>query len=287
MPPRPRAPLSAADLAALSGARTKRIEELSGLGVLAPAGDGSYTDADIHRVRAVHAFEEAGVPLEALVLAQAQGAVSFAYYGELHTPVGPPSTRSYAAFRESLGPVGASLPQLFAALGIAEPEPGSHRSKEDEAFLEELARMVIATGQPDMVLRVVRVYGEAIRRASEAALTTYAEVVEQIGPELAGLPSPDVYERVFRPWSRIAREAPRLAAWLAARHISRAIDAYSVGATEQILEQGGFIPQRPEREPAVVFLDLAGFTRLTDERGDETAARIAFGPRRACGADCR
>jgi adenylate cyclase len=32
---------------------------------------------------------------------------------------------------------------------------------------------------------------------------------------------------------------------------------------------------RPERVPAMCFLDLAGYTRLTEERGDQAAAELA------------
>jgi class 3 adenylate cyclase len=33
--------------------------------------------------------------------------------------------------------------------------------------------------------------------------------------------------------------------------------------------------RRPERPPAFAFVDLAGYTRMTDKRGDEAGARLA------------
>jgi adenylate cyclase len=43
---------------------------------------------------------------------------------------------------------------------------------------------------------------------------------------------------------------------------------------ETALEQAGVLG-RPERVPAMCFLDLVGYTRLTEERGDQAAAELA------------
>jgi class 3 adenylate cyclase len=43
---------------------------------------------------------------------------------------------------------------------------------------------------------------------------------------------------------------------------------------ETALEQAGVLG-RPERVPAMCFLDLVGYTRLTEERGDRAAAELA------------
>jgi class 3 adenylate cyclase len=43
---------------------------------------------------------------------------------------------------------------------------------------------------------------------------------------------------------------------------------------EGALEQAGGVG-RPERVPAMCFLDLVGYTRLTEERGDQAAAELA------------
>jgi class 3 adenylate cyclase len=136
--------------------------------------------------------------------------------------------------------------------------------------------LVEATGQVDLVLRIFRQFGEATRRASEASLEIYEDVIERLQPEFAGVPSEDVYNRYFLPWARLARSLPVLADWLVSRHISRAIDDYSIRSTEGVLEASGFVPQRPDVEPAVAFLDLTGFTSLTQKHGDAAAADVAL-----------
>lgn len=268
--------LTVGELAALVGDPVERIEELARRGVLHPDGDGRFEPGDAHRIRIVDGFEEAGVPLDALVGAQEAGLVSVAYYDDLHAPPGHPSGRTYATFKRALGARSAMLPAMYGAFGIAEPESGSHLSVEDEALLVDLAALVESTGQVDLALRIIRQFGEATRRASVAALEVYGEVIERMGPGVAGVPARDVYERHFLPWARLARVVPTLSGWLSSQHISRAIDDYSIGATEQVLETAGYVAIRADAEPAVAFLDLTGFTRLTQQHGDVIAADVAL-----------
>ena len=74
----------------------------------------------------------------------------------------------------------------------------------------------------------------------------------------------------------VCRLSTELGAWLASHHLTRAIDEYSVAQTEEILETHGFVATRLDAPPAVAFVDLTGFTRLTEERGDEVAAGLAL-----------
>ena len=63
--------------------------------------------------------------------------------------------------------------------------------------------------------------------------------------------------------------------WLYRRLRERAIFEHLVEHMEDALERAGVTPPRPARPPAMAFLDLAGYTRLTEERGDEAAAELA------------
>ena len=165
---------------------------------------------------------------------------------------------------------------MYGAFGIAEPDPTSHVSLEDEAVLDTWAALLEATGQIDLTLQILRQFGKSTRRASVAALEAYAQATERMGPEFGGVPSREVYDRVFLPWAKAARTLPALAEWLTRHHLSRAIDDYSIQGTEQLLADSGYVPNRPSVEPAVAFLDLTGFTSLTQERGDAIAAEVAL-----------
>jgi adenylate cyclase len=272
----PSARLTSEELADLVGDPVERVRQLTALGVLQPDDAGRYSPGDAHRVRVIDGFEAAGVPLEVLIRAQAAGIISVDYYDQLHAAPGRPSKRRYQVFKDDLGPAGHLLPAMFAAFGIAEPDPASHLSAEDEAVIGDWATLIDATGHPDLTLGILRQFGESSRRSSVAALEAYAQVIEQLGPEFAGVPSQEIYDRVFVPWAKAARRLPALADWLARHHMSRAIDDYSIRATERVLADTGYVAERPAVEPAVAFLDLTGFTSLTQERGDVIAAEMAL-----------
>jgi adenylate cyclase len=216
------------------------------------------------------------VPLEALLAASRAGTISLAYYDQLHPPPGPLSDRSYEEFASSLGDSGGLLPQLFAAFGLAEPNRSTPLTLEDEALIADMLDTAVATGQADLAIRAVRTFGEGARRAADGALGVYAEAVGRFGDDLRGLPLDEVFNRRLRSWASFATQSSALAAWLTRHHLSRAIDEYSVTETERTLEQGGFVGPRLAAPPAVAFVDLTGFTRVTEERGDEAAAAMAL-----------
>lgn len=278
LPPASGAPtrFSVEELAIRAGVAPDRVAQLSKHGVIEQGDDGRFDAGDIHRVRLINSFEEAGVPLDALVEARSAGRISLAYYDELHPRPGALGSQRYAEFAASLGQAKEHLPRLFAAFGLAEPSPQTRLPLEDEALVRDLLDIVVATGQPDLALRTVRLFGEGARRAGDGALGTYGEAVTRADDQIEGLPIDELFDALLRPWARFARLSPTLARWLTSRHLSRAIDEYSVASTEQILEEDGFLAARLDQPPAVAFIDLTGFTRLTVERGDEVAAAIAL-----------
>jgi adenylate cyclase len=268
--------VSADELALRLGVDRERVEQLARVGALERDADGRFDPGDVHRVRLLLAFEGAGVPLNALLDASKAGAISLRYYDQLHATPGPLSGRSYKEFGASIGQESAYLARLYAAFGLAEPDEESRLVAEDEQIVMDMLATVVETGQPDLALRAIRMFGEGARRAADGALGVYGEAATRAGDHIQGLPVDEVFERLLRPWAQFARQSADLAEWLASHHLSRAIDDYSVTATEEVLEQAGFVAARLEVPPAIAFIDLSGFTRLTEERGDEAAAETAM-----------
>jgi len=272
----PRARLTADELAGRLGLETARVLHLADAGAIDRGADGTFEPGDVHRVRLLNAFETSGVPMDALVAAYRAGHVSFAFYDELHPPPGPVSDHSYGEFTTSLGRAAGLLPRLFAAFGIAEPEPATRLAVAEEALLADLVNAVASTGRPDLALRAIQVSGEGARRATDASLGAFQDALAGHDDEAANASFDDYLERYLRPWARFARLIGPVSGWLAMRHLSRAIDDYSVLQTEGVLEQTGFVAPRDAAPPAVAFVDLTGFTRLAEEQGDRVAAAIAM-----------
>src|SRR6185503_11154647 len=59
------------------------------------------------------------------------------------------------------------------------------------------------------------------------------------------------------------------------RHVEATLTSRIIASMEGVLGAAGRLPARAQRPPAVAFVDVAGFTSLTVERGDEAAAAVA------------
>ncbi len=266
-------PLSTAELAELSGTTVERIEHLVDRGLLQPVDGDRFQAGDVHRVRLYDAFEASGVPLDALVAGASSGRIDFSGYHELHSDPGPPSDRTYGAFRATVdGPV---LSSLFVAFGLAEPGPAARLTAQDEALLERWLGLAAALDDQDLLIRVIRLLAEHARRSSVAALDVYAEAAARLGPDPASVDMVE-YARLLEPWSQVARELPGLTGWLLERHLRRSIDAFSMETTEQLLAAERIVPTRAVVLPGIAFVDLTGFTRVTRQVGDEAAAALSL-----------
>ena len=75
---------------------------------------------------------------------------------------------------------------------------------------------------------------------------------------------------------KVTRLVPEMFTWLSARYLENQSVSAIVDGFERFLATRGLAPiPEPPSPPAIVFVDLTGFTRLTRERGDESAVAAA------------
>jgi adenylate cyclase len=126
---------------------------------------------------------------------------------------------------------------------------------------------------PEAIERLLRAYGEGLRRIVETETDWYRNEVEQPLLE-GGMTEVQMLEAQAEVGSRIS---PVLEQTLMSVYHAQQEHAWSKSAVEDLealLEKAGLY-RRVRRPPAVSFLDLTGYTRLTEERGDEAAAELA------------
>jgi adenylate cyclase len=108
--------------------------------------------------------------------------------------------------------------------------------------------------------------GDNIRRIADSEAAWWkSEVIERIGPDATT--SAELADRL----SPVAEQA-LLAMYHAMQ--ARAWTVNIIESSERMLEQAG-LHSRLERPPAICFLDITGYTRLTQERGDDAALDVA------------
>src|SRR4029453_18690694 len=118
-------------------------------------------------------------------------------------------------------------------------------------------------------IRVARVYGENVRRIAQAQPEFSPPHVE---PPLraSGVDERQMREAASQMSDHLAEVVQRLLLALYARHQERYTIDHLVQHIEAVVTE-----RRPQRPPAMCFLDLAGYPRLTEERGDRAAAALA------------
>ena len=254
-----------------------RIERLVAAGIIRPGIDGTFRAGDIHRSRLVAALEGAGITIDQLERAIAARLTSFETIDLFYPPPGSRSSRTYAEFAASIGERGRLLGTVYAALGFAEPDPGASLTEQDEATLVAFLD-AWDLGSDEVLTRAARIMGDAARRAAEGWVDLFYEQVSdpvQRRSLEANMPVEAMIAEIVPAASRVAALAPTMLDWLLARHLERVLHARNIDSAEEQFIAHGLAPRRAVRPPAIVFADLAGFTRLTQAMGDQEAARIA------------
>jgi adenylate cyclase len=250
------------------------VDQLVNLGLLTPGQEDSFSVGDLRRVRLLKSLEQAGMPLEGMAAAVGSGHLSFAF---LDLPnFERLSALSGKTFRELSTETGVPvelLQTMREAIGFAHPSPDDH-VREDEMQIVTMIEQQYSHGfSVASIERLLRVYGESLRRVGETEgdwfHTQFMKPLLDTGmgdAQALETSSPLAFE-FMQP-----QEQTLTAMYHA--HQEHAMVKNITEMVENSLEQAG-VRSKLTRPPAMCFLDLSGYTRLTEERGDEAAAELA------------
>ena len=267
--------LTRESLAERGGVDVEYVHRLQDLGLLATRGpDGRFSEGDLRRVRLLRGLEQGGLPLDGIATLVRNGELSFdfldlpswdwfgGFVGKTYEEVSAETGVSFEviqAIRESMGFV----------------RPGS-RDPVHEEVLEPIpvVKMTLEAGaQPAAVERLMQVWGESMRRIAEASSTFYKDQIE--GPLLrAGMTEAQV---LIAANEAVASGIPYIDQAVIAVYHAHAQHTWMANVVESVevtLEKAG-LHEVAADPPAMSFVDLSDYTKLTSERGDEAAAEIA------------
>ena len=226
------------------------------------------------RARIIDAYEAAGIGLDLIGHALERRWITFDRIEDLYPDSGRKAGRTVAQFRESLGERGHLVAPLLAAFGLPSPDDDAPLTTRDEKFVADFIQAWDVGSDPDVVLRAGRIAGEAMRRTVDGWLELFAEQVTR--PLEDRTRTVDEMAPIVMPRAAaIVDQTPELLTWLFQRHLEAGMDAQNVASMEGGLAREGLLPPRSTQPHAIAFVDLAGYTRLTETGGDELAARSA------------
>jgi len=241
------------------------------LGLLIGA-DGTYTDADIRRIQVVALLMESGLDLEAIAGVVGRSGFSIGFIDQAGSDVF--SALADVTFEELSRRTGIDLERLTVLRDVTGGKPARPDDlvREHELEILPLVQYQLELGFAwPAIERALRVYGDALRRAAEGEAEWWRSEVQ--APVLdQDRPAQSLAERAGEISPRLSEASDR--AVVAIYHAQQR-HVWSVNIVNGIrlaLEQAGLHAREEPMPPAMCFLDLAGFTQLTQELGDVAAA---------------
>lgn len=265
--------LELVELALEAETTTDRIARLIEIGAIAPDADETFNRGDVIRARVVSAFEAEGFSLEQMAVAIRERAIALHSLHLFYPDPSPRTNLTYGEFTEALGERGALLGSILGAMGLTAPAPDAPVRGTEAAMLGALIEGW-STVDEEYTLRAARIFGDVARRAAEAWVSLFAEAISN-PVESTYTTLEEIVPRLLKPASILSPLGPKLLSWLLERHLERTMNDLNIGRIERRLEQRGLIPTKPVNPPAVAFVDVSGYTRLTVDRGDEYGARTS------------
>jgi adenylate cyclase len=264
------ATLTARQLSELVPCAVADVDRLRTLGLITADDDDLYPSSDVHVVRLMAAFEEAGVSLEAV--AQGVAAGEFSFPMGLFMPEPALSPETYEQLGARLGRDPELLRRLSRELGL--PPAAHDQVRSEDAELLALLVTTLHDAHDDELSRFARIYGGSMQRLVGAGLQFFDAAVRQ-RIETLDLSYGERDRMVYERGAEFTALTGTMVPWLQRRHREYLLYEYIIGVTEEFMEASGITPPSPKQPPAIAFLDLAGYTALAEERGDEAAAEVA------------
>jgi adenylate cyclase len=262
------------DVADRAGTTPERVRQLVELGILQPAG-GAFRRPDVLRARVVVDLDAMGIDADAVATALATGDLSLGYL-ESAGRRPPRSDRTFAQLSEDMGIAFSTLERLYVSFGLPRPAP-DERVREDDLAVVKMIPVLFGAGVSEgEVLRMARVWGDSARRVAQFLTHYFHNSVEEQFRR-RGLRDNEAFEAAIREVGlRAGRSGEQLLTWLYRRHSDTFLVEHQYDHVETALEEAGVRSRKPRRPAGSVFADLSGYTRLTEELGDDAAARVSL-----------
>jgi adenylate cyclase len=235
---------------------------------LVPGYEGSWTPAAVAYVRVVARLRARGHTLEEIKQASDKGQLAIGPIENLLSGSEGRYTLEEAAREVGLKP--ELIERMYTTMGLSALSLESV-SDEDLEIMRYAAAMLATGFPPGAYLQLLRVYGQALAQIADAEVRVFHLYVHE--PLMReGVPGVEIAEEMEGLTREVLPFAAPLMTYLHGRFLAHFVEQDVVGHMEA--DQSDLAASTAEAgrlRVAIAFADLAGYARLTVERGDAEA----------------
>jgi adenylate cyclase len=262
------------EVAERAGTTKEKSRRLAELGILESDG-GVYPRRAVLRARVVLDLDRMGIDPDAIAQALATGDLSLGYV-EIGGRRPPRSERTFAALSKEIDVPFPTLERIFVAFGLPRPLPDELVRQEDYQLISSIPVLFGGGVSEGEILRMARVWGDSARKVGQFQSHYLHHSIEEPFRR-RGLRDNEAFEAALREVGvRSGRSGEDLLGWLYRRHAEVFQTEHMFAHIETALEEAGVHTKAPRRVEGCAFADLTGYTRLTEESGDEVAASVSL-----------
>ena len=233
---------------------------------IVPLGNGRWTPAAVAHARLVARLRERGYSLDTLRDAAHSGRLAYGYLEDLFPT--PARTRTLAEAANECGLEAELIRRIWTAVGFSS-DTLERIGEEDIQLLRYMAAVLDAGFPLVAFLQLVRVHGQAMAQIADAEVKLFHLYVHE--PLMRdGVPGLEIAETM----EGMAAELLPLASPIMDRVHQRMLQHFVGQDVVGHLELEGAGDDLGRLRVAIAFADLAGYTRLTEEAGEEEALDV-------------
>lgn len=254
-----------AEVARRVGVTPSTLTRWVSTGVVPLADDGRWTQATIAQARIVARLRARGHTLAQIRQATQDGRLAFGYAEDLLRTEEPDHTLSDAA--EATGLEAALIERIGSSLGFS--SEWTQQITEDDLQMLRYSAAALGAGLPLVAfLQMCRVYGQAMAQVADAEVRLFHLYVHE--PLMReGIPGMEMAEEMEDLTRELLPLASPVLDHLHQRFLHHFVEQDVIGHMEADLH--GTKLDLGRLRVAIAFADLAGYTRLTEEAGEEEA----------------
>lgn len=255
---------SMAELARRAGVSASTLRRWIDAGVVPAGTEGEDVEATIAHARVVARLRERGHSLRSIQDATESGRLASSYIGGVTADTEAPWSVEAAGAETGLEP--ALIERIYTSMGFG---ANIQRLTDTDVQMLRYAAAVLDAGLPLVAfLQLVRVYGQAMSQIADAEVRLFHLYVHE--PLIReGVPGWEMAAEMQGMVREMLPLATPMMEHAHQRFLQHFIEQDVIGHMEADLSVDGADLGR--LRVAIAFADLAGYTRLTEELGDEEA----------------